>query len=280
MTVSTIPRLQLRHGKTIALGAFVAAVALLSVLPLVWLPADPLAIDLMQRLAPPSASHWLGTDALGRSVAARVLAAAPVSLWLAVATSAVICTLALATGLAAALGGRWVDETLMRLADVLLGFPSLVLALAIIGMVGPSLPAVLAGVVVAWVPGLARAVRTLAQQAVAREHVLAARLCGLGPWPILRRHILPQMLPPLAVLAALETAGVMLALSTLSFLGLGVQAPQPEWGVMLAEARPHLEIAPHLLLGPGAAVLLATFSFNLLGESLRQRLDPRQPYRW
>jgi len=260
-----------------------ALLAVAALWPHAALPHDPLAQDLLRRLEPPSRDHWLGTDMLGRCVFSRVVAAAAVSLGAAALAAAAICVLALAWGGAAALGGalgwRWADALLMRAADVVMGFPTLVLALALIGIAGPSLPAVLLALVVAWAPGLARVVRTLAQQALGREFVHAARMAGLSEWAIVQRHVLPQLLPPLLVLASLEAAGVLLALSALSFLGLGVQPPAPEWGAMLNEARPFIETAPHLLIGPGIAVLLATLAFNLVGEGLRGRFDLRQPLR-
>jgi peptide/nickel transport system permease protein len=260
--------------------AIVAAMLVCACWPQAWLPHDPLGQDLLRRLEPPSRDYWLGTDMLGRCVFSRVMAGAALSLGAALAAAGAICALALAWGLAAALGGRWADTLLMRAADVLLGFPTLVLALALIGVAGASLPAVLAALVMAWSPGLARVVRTLALQATAREFVLASKMAGLRPATVVRRHVLPQLLPPLLVLASLEAAGVLLAMSSLSFLGLGAQPPAPEWGVMLNEARPFIETAPHLLLGPGLAVLLATLGLNLLGEGLRERFDPREPLRW
>ncbi len=168
----------------------------------------------------------------------------------------------------------------MRSADVLLGFPTLVLALAIIGVFGPSLLTVLVALIVAWTPGLARIVRILALQALQRDYVAAAHAAGLSQLRIVWRHVLPQLLAPLAALASLETAGVILALSTLSFLGLGAQPLTPEWGVMLNEARAFFQTAPHLLWAPGLAVLWATLAFNLVGEGLRERLEPRLPLRW
>lgn len=264
-----------RIGMAIVLGLLLCACW-----PQAWLPHDPLAQDLLRRLEPPSRDFWLGTDMLGRCVFSRVVAGASLSLGAALAAAGAICAIAGAWGLAAALGGRWADALLMRAADVLLGFPTLVLALALIGVVGASLPAVLAALVVAWAPGLARVVRALAGQALAREYVLASKMAGLGLATVVYRHVLPQLLQPLLVLASLEAAGVLLALSALSFLGLGAQPPAPEWGAMLNEARPFIETAPHLLLGPGLAVLLATLGLNLLGEGLRARFDPRAPLRW
>jgi peptide/nickel transport system permease protein len=267
-------------------GLFLLAPLLLLLLwPTVWLPHDPLAQDLLRRLEPPSGTYWLGTDVLGRCVLSRVLAGARLSLGAALAASAVLLALALLWGVTAAWCAhsvRWrlVDALLMRSADVLLGFPTLVLALAIIGVFGPSLLTVLMALIVAWTPGLARIVRILALQALQRDYVAAARAAGLSHLRIVWRHVLPQLLAPLAALASLETAGVILALSTLSFLGLGAQPPTPEWGVMLNEARAFFQTAPHLLWAPGLAVLWAALAFNLVGEGLRERLEPRRPLRW
>jgi peptide/nickel transport system permease protein len=269
-----------------AIGAvLLLLMGMLALWPATWLPHDPLAQDLLRRLEPPSGTHWFGTDVLGRCVFSRTVWAARVSLGAALVGAALLCVLALLWGLAAAHsagrpGLRALDALLMRTADVLLGFPTLVLALAIVGVAGPSLPTVLLALVVAWAPGLARVVRAMALEALQRDYVAAARGGGLGELRILLRHGLPPLLAPLAVLASLETAGVMLALSSLSFLGLGVQPPTPEWGAMLNEARPFLQTAPHLLWAPGLAVLAATLAFNLLGEGLRAQLDTRVPQRW
>ncbi len=262
-----------------------APLLLLLLWPTAWLPHDPLAQDLLRRLEPPSGTYWLGTDVLGRCVLSRVLAAARLSLGAALAASAVLLALALLWGVTAAWCAhsvRWrlVDALLMRSADVLLGFPTLVLALAIIGVFGPSVLTVLSALIVAWTPGLARIVRILALQALQRDYVAAARAAGLSHLRIVWRHVLPQLLAPLAALASLEAAGVLLALSTLSFLGLGAQPPTPEWGVMLNEARAFFQTAPHLLWAPGLAVLWSALAFNLLGEGLRERLEPRLPLRW
>ncbi len=288
--MSARPASPMRHRLAVSGAALLAALVLLAAWPGAWLPHDPLAQDLLRRLEPPSATYWLGTDMLGRCVFSRSVSAARVSIGAALGASAAVCVIALVWGLvsawasAAAAAGRpalrCVDSLLMRSADALLGFPTLVLALAIIGVAGASLAAALVALVVAWAPGLARVVRTLAQQALAREYVAAARGAGAGEAQVVVRHVLPQLLAPLAVLASLETAGVMLALSALSFLGLGVQPPAPEWGAMLNEARPFIETAPHLLWGPGLGVLGATLAFNLLGEGLRERLDLRTPLRW
>ena len=247
-----------------------------SLLPL----PPPERIDLLARLAPPSAAHLLGTDHLGRDVLARLVGAVPVSLGAALATMAAILSIALPWGLAAALAGGKLDALLMRLADIVMAFPTLVLALAVIGFMGASLEASILGVAAAWWPSNARLVRALVLSARQRDFVRAARLAGASRRRVVLRHVLPQIVPPLAVIVSLEMASVLLVLSSLSFLGIGAQPPTPEWGAMLNEARPFFSQAPHMLIVPGLAVTLAVLAFNLLGEGLRDRLDQREAYRW
>ncbi|WP_372841616.1 ABC transporter permease [Phaeovulum sp.] len=240
----------------------------------------PERIDLLARLAPPSAAHPLGTDHLGRDVLSRLIGAVPVSLGAAIATMAAILSIALPWGLTAALAGGKVDALLMRLADIVMAFPTLVLALAVIGFMGASLEASIIGVAAAWWPSNARLLRALVLSARQRDFVRAARLAGASRARVIVRHVLPQVLPPLAVIVSLEMASVLLVLSSLSFLGIGAQAPTPEWGAMLNEARPFFARAPHMLLVPGLAVTLAVLAFNLIGEGLRDLLDQREAYRW
>ncbi|MFV0334782.1 MAG: ABC transporter permease [Tropicimonas sp.] len=268
-------------GAGLALGAAILfAFAMLAlVAPWLDLPA-PEAMDLSARLAPPSRAHPLGTDQLGRDMLARLIGGIPVSLGSAVSAVGLIAVIALPWGLVAGLAGGRVDMVMMRLADIFLAFPSLVLALAVIGFMGASLEASVIGVAAAWWPALARLVRSLVLSAAERDFVRAARLCGASPLRIVGRHILPQVLPPLAVILSLEVASVLLALSSLSFLGIGAQAPTPEWGAMLNAARPFFAQAPALLLAPGLAVVLAVLAFNLIGEGLREMLDERKPYQW
>jgi peptide/nickel transport system permease protein len=260
----------------VLLGGFALLALGGSLLPL----PPPERIDLLARLAAPSGAHPLGTDHLGRDVLARLVGAVPVSLGAALATIAAILSIALPWGLTAALAGGRVDALLMRLADIVMAFPTLVLALAVIGFMGASLEASIIGVAAAWWPSNARMVRALVLSARQRDFVRAARLAGASRARVLLRHVLPQILPPLAVIVSLEMASVLLVLSSLSFLGIGAQPPTPEWGAMLNEARPHFARAPHMLLVPGLAVTLAVLAFNLAGEGLRDLLDQREPYRW
>ncbi|UWP94639.1 ABC transporter permease subunit [Aliiroseovarius crassostreae] len=279
-------RLGLRRGARVGNPGLVLGLILLvgygvlGLSPLLFdLPA-PEKIDLMSRLSPPSADHLLGADHLGRDMLSRLIAAVPVSLGAAMAAMSVILLVSLPWGVVAALAGGRVDMVLMRFADIIMAFPMLVLALAVIGFMGASLEASIIGVAVAWWPSNARLVRALVLTASQRDFVRAAGLAGASRLRVVLRHILPQILPPLAVIVSLETASVLLALSALSFLGVGAQPPTPEWGAMLNEARPFFSQAPHMLLVPGLAVTGAVLAFNLVGEGLRDLLDKREPYQW
>ncbi len=242
--------------------------------------APPAQMDLLARLAGPSDTHPLGTDHLGRDVLSRLIHAVPVSLGAAFATMLAILAIALPWGVIAAVAGGRVDMVMMRLADIIMAFPTLVLALAIIGFMGASLQASIIGIAAAWWPSNARMVRALVLSASQRDFVRAAYLSGASRLRVIVRHILPQVLPPLAVIISLETASVLLALSALSFLGIGAQPPTPEWGAMLNQARPFFSQAPHMLLVPGLAVTAAVLALNLIGEGLRDLLDTREPYEW
>ena len=242
--------------------------------------APPAQMDLLTRLAGPSDTHPLGTDHLGRDVLSRLIHAVPVSLGAAFATMLAILAIALPWGVIAAVAGGRVDMVMMRLADIIMAFPTLVLALAIIGFMGASLQASIIGIAAAWWPSNARMVRALVLSASQRDFVRAAYLSGASRLRVIVRHILPQVLPPLAVIISLETASVLLALSALSFLGIGAQPPTPEWGAMLNQARPFFAQAPHMLLVPGLAVTAAVLALNLIGEGLRDLLDTREAYEW
>ncbi|GHB44395.1 nickel ABC transporter permease subunit NikC [Pseudovibrio japonicus] len=243
-------------------------------------PNSPNQIDLLHRLSAPSLTYPLGTDHLGRCILSRLMVGTSLSLGTALATAGLILAIALPVGLLAALCKGWVDAVLMRVADIFLAFPMLVFALAIIGYLGASLTSAVVGVALAWWPSLARLVRTLTLDAASKQYVLASRQCGLKPLTIIRRHILPQILPPLLVVLSLEMAGLLLVLSSLSFLGLGAQPPAAEWGAMLNEARPFFAERPSVVLAPGLVITLAVLSFNLVGEGIRNQLDKRKPYQW
>ena len=239
-------------------------------------PADPLAIDYAHPAAPPGAGgHLLGTDAVGRDILARLIYGTRISLQVGLVAVGIAATLGTTVGLAAGYYGGWVDSVLMRTVDVFLAFPVIVLAIGIIAVLGPSLGNVVIALgLVAWTT-YARVVR--GQVLVLREldFVHAARAMGVGDWRILTRHILPNTLAPIIVLATVGMATAIIAEAALSFLGLGVQPPTPSWGTMLNEGRGFLRTAPHISTFPGLAIMLTVLGFNFLGDGLRDALDPR-----
>lgn len=264
------------------LGAFGWAGGLLVLLLALLAAAAPLLVDreavqtqsLERRLEAPSAAHPLGMDELGRDVLARVAFGARASLLAAVAVVAISVAAGLLLGGIAGYGGGVVDDLLMRIVDLLLAFPGVLLAIALVAMLGPGLGhAVLALCLIGWV-GFARLVRGLCLRTREMQFVHAARAAGAGGGRILLRHVLPQTLGSVAIQASLAMAGVILAEASLSFLGLGIQPPDPSWGSMLRDAMKYLTVAPHLAVAPGAAIALAVFGFNFLGDGLRDLLDP------
>lgn len=250
-----------------------AAMALLAP----WLaPANPAAIDLLHRLAPPSAAHWFGTDELGRDILTRIIFGARLSLL--VAVSVVACSLSLGIvlgGLAGYYGGT-VDTVLNIFAmNAFMALPGILLAIAFVAFLGPGLlNLILALSIGGWV-GYARLVRGQVLAVHEREFVEAARALGASDLRIFLRHILPNIVQPLIVQSAIGMAGAVLAEATLSFLGLGVPPPTASWGSMLNDAHSHLFDAPHLVVFPAIAVMLCVLSFNFIGDALRDYLDPR-----
>jgi len=238
-------------------------------------PYDPNAINVDALLLTPSFAHPLGTDALGRDVLSRILYGGRVSLWVGFVAVGISTAIGLALGLAAGYFGKWADEIIMRGVDVMLCFPSFFLILAVIAFLEPSLTNIMAVIgLTSWM-GVARLVRAEALSLRGRDYVLAARVAGAGPLRIILRHILPNALAPVLVSATLGVAGAILVESSLSFLGLGVQPPDASWGNMLLDGKEVLEVAPWLSVFPGLAILFTVLGYNLLGESLRDLLDPR-----
>ncbi|HZT52243.1 MAG TPA: ABC transporter permease [Stellaceae bacterium] len=256
--------------------AIVLLLVLLALAAPVLAPDDPNRQDLALRLAPPGALHWLGTDELGRDILSRLLYGSRITLAIAAAVAATVPLAGLAAGCAAGFFGGIADAVLMRTADVFLAFPRLILALALVAAMGPGLAhAMLAIALAAWPPyaRLARA-ETLALRG--REFVEAARLAGASPARLLVRHIAPLCLPSLIVRASLDMAGVILTAAGLGFLGLGVAPPTAEWGAMIAAGRRFMLDQWWVAAAPGVAIAVAALGFNLLGEGLRDVLDPRQ----
>jgi peptide/nickel transport system permease protein len=236
---------------------------------------DPLVQDLASRLRPPSPEHWLGTDSLGRDIASRILYGARISLVIGVVVVASAGVFGTVVGLVAGYAGGLVDEALMRLTEVFLAFPALILAMAIAGALGPSLTnAIIAIAAVTWAV-YARLTRGQILSLRQREFVEAARAIGASRVRIVWRHLLPNVLAPLMIQASFDLGSSIIAAAGLSFIGFGAQPPTPEWGVMISEGRNYISTQPWLSLFPGLAILLAVGSFNLLGDGLRDAFDPR-----
>ncbi|MEF8825167.1 MAG: nickel transporter permease [Halapricum sp.] len=257
----------------IGLGIVLALLALAIFGPMVS-PYDPVTQDLTNRLESPSLSHPLGTDQLGRDVLTRLLHGARLSLGIAVAVTSVRLVVGTTVGLVAGYAGGWVDESLMRLVDTLLAFPGIVLALVIAGVLGPSLVNVMLALAAVGWASYARLVRSKVLSLREREFVTAARLLGRSRTHVVTRHLVPNVVAPVVVLATLDIGGVILGTAGLSFLGLGAQPPTPEWGTMLASGRNYLRQAWWLVNAPGICIMLSVLGFNLLGDSLRDQLSP------
>lgn len=266
---------RLRHDRLALLGVglitlfFVVAVAA----PLL-APYDPTAVNALQRLQGPSAHHALGTDHLGRDLLSRLLYGSRWSLSAVTVAIAAIMLIGVSVGVIAGFYGGLLDDVLMRVVDVLLALPSLVLALAIAGMLGPGITSVMIGLVSVWWVTYARVVRGMVLTLRERHFIESARGLGARDRRIILRHVLPNVLPSVVILATLELGELILAVSGLSFLGLGAQPPTPEWGAMLNDGRPFLLSAPQLMIYPGLAISAVVVGFNLVGDGLRDLLDP------
>jgi ABC-type dipeptide/oligopeptide/nickel transport system permease subunit len=242
---------------------------------------DPIGIDLGGQLMRPSGVHWLGTDVQGRDVWARLIFGTRVSLFVGFVSQGIALLLGVTFGLLAGFYGRWVDELVMRLADVTLAFPTLLLLIAMVAALEPSMGVVFVTIgIVGWA-GIARLVRGQVLVVRQLEYVQAIRALGGGDGRIMVRHVLPNVIAPVLIAATLGIAGAIMAEAALSFLGLGVQPPTPSWGSMIAEGRDlaQLRRAPWTSFFPGMAIGASVLGFNLLGDALRDALDPRQAER-
>lgn len=261
-------------GATI--GLFLVVTVLMAGLLAPWLPLDdPTKINLPYRMQSPSTEHFWGTDHLGRDTFSRIIHGARITLLAAAATLTLSMTIALTVGILSGYRGGWLDTALMGVVDLLLAFPSLILALAVAGALGPGLFNVLLAAGAVWWVGHARIIRGITLGARRMDYVTAAYATGASDLRIVLRHIAPNIMGPIIVLASLDIGWIILGIAGLNFLGLGAQPPTPEWGAMLNDARPHLQTAPRLLLLPGSAIFIAVLGFNLLGDGIRDVLDPR-----
>lgn len=265
----------LRHPSLI-LGALLTSLLLAAaLLSLLWTPWPVYEVDLALKLQAPSFNHWLGTDPLGRDVVSLLLVGARNSILVGVIAVGIGLTVGTALGLLAATRGGWVEELIMRAADFTFAFPAILSAIMMTAVFGAGIVNSIVAIGIFNIPTFARTTRASANAIWAREFVLAARACGKGPWRITLEHVLPNILSVLIVQASTQFAIAILAEAALSYLGLGTQPPQPSWGRMLSEAQTLLFEAPRLAVFPGLAIALAVMGLNLLGDGLRDALDPR-----
>ncbi len=255
---------------------FIVAVAVLAPL-LAPFPGDAgTATHPFTVLKPPSAAHWFGTDQVGRDVLSRVSYGARVSPLIAVIVLGIACLIGVPLGIAAGYFGGWVDEVIMRVTDVFLAFPSLLLALALAAVLPASLTSLTIAIAVTWWPWYTRLIRGQAASVAGRPYIDSCRALGIPRWRIIVRHILPNSVTPLIVQVSLDVGGVILTAAALSFLGLGAQDPTPDWGLMVAEGQNYFTTAWWVVTFPGIAILVTAFAFNLIGDGLRDLLDPRR----
>ncbi len=267
---------QLRRNRSALAGLIVVCILVLSAIFAPWLtPYDPYQVSLDNRLQPPGGAHILGTDELGRDILSRLFYGARVSLWVGIVTVAASGLIGVSGGLVAGyLGGYW-DAVIMRVVDVFLAFPVILLAIAIVAVRGPGLNNVLIALALVYWTAYARVARSVVLTLREEEYTWAARTLGASPLRIMVRHLLPNAIAPLVVLASLGMGNAILAEAALSFLGLGIQPPEASWGSMLNFGMQFLRDASFLSTMPGLAIFVTVLGFNLLGDGLRDALDPR-----
>jgi peptide/nickel transport system permease protein len=266
---------QLVADRTALAGLVIVAVVLFCAVAAPLLaPQDPALQDVLHRLQGPSGAHLLGTDQLGRDELSRILYGARTSVLTAIVVGIAILLVGIVVGTVSGMAGGIVDAAIMRVVDVLLAFPSLLLALAVVGTLGPGLLHLALAVTAVWWVDYARLVRGLVLGVKEQAFVEAARAQGASRWRIASRHVVPSVASPVVVLATLQTARLLLGFASLSFLGLGVSPPTAEWGAMLNEGKDVLATSPELMLWPGLAITITALGLNLLGDGLRDVLDP------
>ncbi|HSK55077.1 MAG TPA: ABC transporter permease [Jiangellales bacterium] len=271
-TLALLARSPLAVVSTAVLAVLVAAALLGQRLA----PYPANAVDVQARLQPPSAEHWFGTDELGRDVFSRVLLGAEVSLRVGVVAVGIALVAGVLVGLVAGFYGRWLDDALMRSMDVLFAFPAILMAIAVLAVLGPGTTNAMIAIGIVYTPIFARITRASVLGVREEVYVRAARAAGAGDARLLRRHVLPNVAAPIIVQTSVSLAFAILSEAALSFVGLGTQPPTPSWGRMLAEGRGFIEQAWWIALFPGLAIFVTVLAFNLLGDALRDVLDPRQ----
>ncbi len=264
------------HHRSFVIGAVLSLLLLVAAgLSLAWTPWSPYEMDLPGKLQAPTLAHWLGTDAFGRDVASLLLVGARNSILVGVIAVGIGLSIGTALGLLAAAKRGWVEELIMRLADFTFAFPAILSAIMMTAVFGAGIVNSIIAIGIFNIPTFARVTRASANAVWSREYILAARACGKGSWRITIEHVLPNILSVLIVQATIQFAIAILAEAALSYLGLGTQPPQPSWGRMLSEAQTLMFQAPLLAVWPGLAIAFAVLGLNLLGDGLRDLLDPR-----
>ena len=267
-------RLRQNPGSMIGLALLIIIATMAILAP--WVTRyDPIEIVASERLKPPSVQYWMGTDAFGRDIYTRIVYGGRISLQVGIISVSIAATMGVTGGLLAGYFGGWTDSFIMRLADITLAFPGILLALVVIAILGPSLFNAMIAVGIAAAPTYARVTRGLVLKTKATTYVEAAVAVGSPPSRVIMRHILPNILGSLIVVATLGVAGAIIAGAALSFLGLGARPPTPEWGLILSEGRSYLRHASWITTFPGLAIMLTVLSINLLGDGLRDALEPR-----
>lgn len=256
----------------LALALFFVALALL---PFVFTASDPYKMNVAKAMSGPSPAGWLGTDNFGRDIWTRIVYGSRASLGIAFASVGVACVIGTLLGLLAGYFGKLADQTLGRLMDIFFSFPSLLLAVVVAGVLGPSMQNVILAITIVYTPFFFRVARGPTLVEKERDYVLAARTLGAGSTRIVVRHVLPNILAPVVVQTSVTLCYAILTEASLSYLGLGIQPPHPSWGSILNEGRPYLQIAPWISVFPGVTIMLSVLAFNLLGDGLRDLWDPR-----
>jgi peptide/nickel transport system permease protein len=264
-----------RHGGFALGAALVLALIAAAALSLVWSPYPPGAIDVPHKLLEPSLAHWLGTDSLGRDVVSQILAGARISILVGIIAVGIGLLFGVALGLVAASMRGIVEDVIMNLCDFTFAFPALLLAIMLTAVLGPGIVNAILAIGVANVPIFAKVTRAVGNGVLARDFAMAARAAGKGPIAIAIEHVVPKVAPALIVQATIQFAIAILAEAALSYLGLGAQPPEASWGRMLSDAQQLMFLAPRLAIFPGVAIAMAVLGLNLLGDGLRDLLDPR-----
>jgi peptide/nickel transport system permease protein len=268
-------RRALRHRSFVLGGVLALMVPAAALTSLIWTPWPAYDIDIAAKLLPPSAAHWLGTDALGRDIVSLLLVGARSTILVGIIAVGIGLTFGVCLGLIAAARKGWVEELIMRMSDFTFAFPAVLSAIMLAAVIGPGMVTSITAIGIFQIPIFVRVTRGSASAVWAREYVLAARASGKGRFRITIEHVLPNILSVLIVQATSQFALAILAEAALSYLGLGTQPPQPSWGRMLNDAQSLLFQSPSLAVYPGAAIALAVLGLNLLGDGLRDLLDPR-----